>query len=448
MVDILVSGGTVVTLDKERRIIKNGSIAIEGNSIVEVGKAETLKKKYSAERTIEAGGRVVLPGFVNTHTHCEGQASKLRGLGLESPRGGLYELTMPIREFVPDDDRHYIAMDGCLQDLRFGITCLADVDYGEASIAKAVEDTGMRGVLSEYIYSVDFQRTRFEGYTYAPEMEEKTLRRALKFIDDWDGKADGRITATPGPHAPDTCTPELLAKVREEADKRGKMIQIHLAQGQGEVAEVKSRHDKTPVEYLRDTGILGPDCYAAHCVYVTDEDIKILAETETKICHCAMGFARGGVAAPLVPWLEAGCTVGLGTDGRPDMLEFMRVTQIAAAFRKSIFDQGYRPNAQRVLELATINAAKVLGMEKEIGSLEQGKKADVILVDMRKPHLVPSVDPVANLVYYANGNDVETVIIDGRVVVEDRTIKTVDEQEMLRHAQRAAVRNWERFYAE
>ena len=445
MVDILISGGTVVTLDKERRIIKDGSVAVDGNKITEVGEDQVLRKKYKADKVIEAKGRLVLPGFINAHTHCQTSVISLRGHGVETP-AGLYQRTMPIKEFVSDKERYYIGIAGCLADLRFGVTCIADVDFGETSIAKVVNDTGMRGTLSEYIFSLDYQKTKERGYTFDPEKEKTSLERSLRFIEDWDGKANGRITCTLGPHAPDACTPELLAKVREEADKRGKKINIHLAQSQEEVDEVKSRYGKTPTEYLRDNGILGPDCFAAHCVYISEKDIKILSETRTGICHCPLGFARGGTAAPLVPWLEAGCIVGLGTDGHPDMIQKMQVAQIAASFRMAISGQGYMPKANKVLELATIDAAKVLGLEKEIGSLESGKKADVILVDMRKPHLTPSVDPIADLVYFANGNDVETVIIDGKVVMENRMIKTVDEQEMLRHAQKAGERAWERFH--
>ena len=446
MVDILISGGTVVTMGPERRIIKNGSVVIEGKTIVEVGKAESLKRKYKADREIEAKGRLVLPGFINVHHHTQSSTTLGRGYHMENP-GTLYTMNMPMKELTPDEDRYYLGMAAILADLRMGVTFDADQDFREENIARAMADTGMRARLCEYLHSVDFQKTMREGRkVFDAEVEESTLKRGLKFINDWDGKADGRITCDLAPHATDTCTPELLERVREYADKRGKMITIHLAQIPEEVEEIKKRYGKTPVEYLKDTGTLGPDCYAAHCIYVTDNDIKILAETGTKICHCALGMSLAGGTAPLIPWLEAGITVGLGLDDRPDMIRYMQATLTVAAYRKTVHAQGYRPSAQKVLELATIEGAKVLGLEKEIGSLEPGKKADIILVDMRKPHLTPSIDPVANLVYLANGNDVETVVIDGRIVVEGGKIQTVDEMEMLRRAQEAGERAFERIY--
>jgi len=277
-------------------------------------------------------------------------------------------------------------------------------------------------------------------------MEDKSLSKGLKLIDEWDGKADGRITCDLAPHAPDTCTPELLARVREEADKRGKRITTHLAQVLEEIREIRSMYGVTPFQYLNDSGILGSDCYVAHCIYHRDQDIKLLAETDTKVCHCALGMSFRGNTAPLIPWLEAGITVGLGLDDRPDMIRYMQATRAIAAYRSTMLGQGYPPKAQQLLELATIGGAKVLGMDEKIGSLEQGKKADVTIVDMRKPHLQPSLDPVADLVFFANGNDVETVIVDGRIIVEKGKILTVDVDDILSKAQKAGERAWNKFY--
>ncbi len=444
--EILILGGTVITMDKNRKIINNGAVAIRDNIINEVGKAEDIKKKYHPDRTIEAEGRLVIPGFVNVHHHTQSSTTKMRGIQMETS-GGLYGRSMPIKEFTPPQDRYYLGMAAIMADVRMGVTTDADQDFGETNIARAMNDIGIRAVVSEYLYSVDFQETKEKGYkVFAPEMEDKTLRAGLKLIDEWDGAADGRITCDLAPHATDTCSPELLGKVREEANKRGKMITTHLAQGMAEIREIKSQYGVTPFQYLLDNDVLGSDCYVAHCIYHTGQDIQILADTDTKVCHCALGMSLGGRTAPLVPWLEAGITVGLGLDDRPDMIRYMQATMTVAAYRRTMLGQGYRPKAQKLLELATIEGAKVLGKEGEIGSLEKGKKADVTMVDMRKPHLLPSIDPVADLVYFANGNDVETVIIDGKVIVEDGKILTVSEHEMLQNAQEAGQRAWNNFY--
>ena len=446
LTEILILGGTVVTMDQKRKIIKNGAVAIKDNIIEEVGKADDLTKRYHPDRTVEAEGRLVLPGFVNVHHHTQSSTTKMRGIQMETP-GGLYGRSMPIKEFTPPQDRYYLGMAAIMADVRMGVTTDADQDFGETNIARAMNDIGIRSVVAEYIYSVDFQETREKGYkVFAPELEDKTLKAGLDLIDEWDGAANGRITCDLAPHAPDTCTPELLGKVREEANKRGKMITTHLAQVISEMREVKSQYGVTPFQYLLDNDILGHDCYVAHCIYHTDQDIRILADTDTKVCHCALGMSLGGRTAPLIPWLEAGITVGLGLDDRPDMIRNIQATMTVAAYRKAMLGQGYRPKAYKLLELATIEGAKVLGKEREIGSLEKGKKADITIVDMRKPHLQPSLDPIADLVYFANGNDVETVVIDGKVIVMEGKILTVDVREMLLNAQKAGERAWQDFY--
>ena len=447
MDEILITGGTVVTMDKGRRRVKDGAVAVKGDKIVAVGKAADLEKGYNkADRVIQAKGRLIIPGFVNVHHHTQSSTVKMRGIQLETP-GGLYDRSMPIKEHLPDSDRYYLGMAAILADVRMGVTIDVDQDFGESNIIRAMGDVGIRGICSEYIYSVDFQETRRKGYKVAaPEIGEKTLQKGLKLIDDWDGKYDGRITCDLSPHAPDTCSPEILQKTREKADDRGKRITTHLAQGMEEMREIKSQYNVTPFEHLRNNKILGPDSYVAHCIYHTGEDIQILAKTDTKVCHCALGMSQRGGTAPLIPWLDNGITVGLGLDDRPDMIRYMQATLSVAGYRKAFLGQGRIPTSQELLELATIKGAKVVGMEDKIGSLEIGKKADITIIDMRKPHLQPSLDPVADLVYFANGNDVETVIVDGKVVVENGKILTVNVYDVLEKAQQAGEKAWNTFY--
>lgn len=448
MVDLLISNGIVITMNQEREIINNGSIVVEDNKIIDVGKTETIDKSYKAEKKIDAKGRLVLPGFINVHHHTQTSTTRCRGISMETP-GGLYSRMMPIKENLPDEDRYNLGMAALMADVRMGVTTDADQDFGEANIARAVEDIGIRGRLSQYCRSVDFQETKEKGHkVFHEEIEEKTLKESLKFIDEWDGKAGGRITCDIAVHATDTSTPELLGKVREAAINTDKRITIHLAQSVNEIREIRDRYGVTPYQYLLDNEILGPDCYAAHCIYHTGSDVRILADTDTKVCHCAWGMHMGGGTAPLIPWLEAGITVGIGLDDRPDMIRYMQHTMGVAAYRSRWLGQGYRPKAQQVLELATIQGAKVLGMENEIGSLEKGKKADITIVDMRKGHLTPMLDPVANLVYFANGNDVENVIIDGKIIVEKERIVTINPLEILIKTQEAGERAWSKFYSE
>ncbi len=444
--NLLIIGGTVVTQDPNRRIIDDGAVAIAGNKIIEVGKACDLQNK-KAEFVIRANGNLILPGFIDTHTHSQSTISSLRGFGLEAPGGGLYQRLMTIRIIIPDEERYYLAMGGSLTSLRFGTTTVADWDFGESITAKVIHVLGLRGLLSEYIYGIDFYETRDAGvHVFSPEEANKTLKAGIKLVEDWHGKSDGRIQCSLGPHASDTCPPGLLERIKDEAEKRNLRINTHLAQSQTEIRSVKKQHNKTPTQYLQDQGILGQKTTVAHCNYISDRGIDTLKETQTKISICPRIYVRRGGSTAMMKFIGSGCQVGLGTDGAPDMIRSMESSIINAGIRTKYHGEGSIFRAQRALDLATIEAAKVIGMGNEIGSLEPGKKADVIVVDMKKPHMIPNVDSIAYLVYYGSGNDVKTVIIDGKVIMEDRIMKKVDESKILQKTQKAAENVWTRYY--
>jgi 5-methylthioadenosine/S-adenosylhomocysteine deaminase len=447
MSDLLVLDGIVVTMDKDRSRIKDGAVLIDENRIVRIGKSEELRKE-GADKIIRANGGMILPGFVDSHTHAQSTITSLKGFGLEAPGSGLYKRLMTIRVFVPEKQRYFLAMGGCLTALRSGITTIADWDFGENEVAKVVRDIGLRGLLSEYTYGIDFHKTREMGHhVFSEEEADRTFNLALKFIEDWHGKANGRITCSLGPHAPDTCPPEFLSKIREEANKRDLLINTHLAQSDDEVAYVQKLYGKTPTEYLNDEKMLGEKTVVAHCVKIGDVGIDILAKTKTNITICPHIYARRGGTTAMMKFIDAGCNVGLGTDGSMDMVRFMDNGRMAVAFRNNCFGENYEiPSAYKMIEMATINSAKVIGMDKEIGSLEPGKKADIIIVDSMKSHMVPNVDPVTNLVYYGNLNDIKTVIVDGIPVMEEYEIKTINEFNMLEKVQTAARKTWNRFY--
>jgi 5-methylthioadenosine/S-adenosylhomocysteine deaminase len=443
----MVLGGTVVTMDKDRKRIVDGAVLVEGNKIVKVGKANELKKE-GAEYVIDASSDLILPGFVDSHTHAQSTITSLKGYGLETPGGGLYKRLMTIRVNVPENERYSLAMGGCLTALRSGITTVADWDFGENEVAKVVRDIGLRGVLSEYTYGIDFHKTKDAGHhVFSDEEADRTLKLAFKLVEDWHGKANGRITCTLGPHAPDTCPPEFLSRIKEEAEKKDLWINTHLAQADDEVKYVKKLYGKTPTEYLRDEKILGEKTFVAHITRINEAGIGILASTGTRVSVCPHIYARRGGTTAMMKFLEAGCNVGIGTDGAMDMVRFMDSGRMAVAFRNNYLNENYAvPSAERMVELATIDSAKVVGMENEIGSLESGKKADIIIIDLKKPHMVPMIDPVANLVYYGNLNDVKTVIVDGKPIMKDYSIKTINEAKMLEGTQESAVNTWNRFY--
>jgi 5-methylthioadenosine/S-adenosylhomocysteine deaminase len=446
MSDLLVLGGMVFTMDNNRKRIKDGAILVNNNRIIKIGKSEELRKE-GADKIIDAKGGMILPGFVDSHTHSQSTITSLKGFGLEAPGGGLYKRLMTIRVFVPEKQRYYLAMGGCLTALRSGITTIADWDFGEKEVAKVVRDVGLRGLLSEYTYGIDFHKTKEMGYhVFSEEEADRTFKLALQLIEDWHGKANGRITCSLGPHAPDTCPPEFLSKISKEADKRDLLINTHLAQSDVEVTFVKKLYGKGPTEYLYDENILGKKTVVAHCTRIKDSGISMLSKTKTNVSICPQIYARGGGTTAMMKFAEAGCNVGLGTDGTMDMIRSMEAGRMAVAFRNKFLGENYAvPCAYDMIEMATINSARVIGMDKEIGSLELGKKADIIIIDSMKSHMVPNIDPISNLVYYGNLNDINTVIVDGIPIMEKYNIKTIDEFKMLEKVQITAKDIWNRF---
>jgi len=443
MQDILILNGTVVTMDQNRRILKDGAVAIRGDRIAEVGKSKELQKKYSGETIIDARNKLVLPGLVNLHAHVTQTLCRVtcEDRGLDS----LFDIMMPIKTIATKEDLYTAGMVGYLELIRFGATCVVESSPDAAKLAQAMQEVGLRGVVSEQINDANIETLRkARKFEYIPERGERLLKTNVKLIEEWDGKANGRIQCIFGPQAADFCSPDLLQKVREAANKYRKFITIHLGQSTVEVQHTQELYGKTPFQYLKDIDLLGPDVIAAHCYHITDEDIGILKATDTKVSHNPGINSKRGWAAPLLKFLEHGITVGLGTDNfYGDMVENMKLAIVSARIKEG---QGTEPKPMRVLEMATVDGARALGLEHEIGSLEPGKKADVILVNMRRSHLMPIIDPVANLIHSGNGNDVETVIIDGQIVEYEGVIQTVDEEKVLTHAQEVSDRVWQEFF--
>jgi len=451
MVDILIKNAKyVITMDGDRRIIRGGAIAIRDNRISDVGKSVDLEQKISAETVIDAKDNIVLPGFINVHTH-SGSAIN-RGVCDDLPNV-LATIFLPLGGQLTKEDRNKIARAALLDDIIFGTTCIGD----DLMLAEDIDEIGLRAVLNLFARDVDtssYEYAHHIRYIYKPEIGEQFLKEGLKAMKRWDGKGNGRITCTFGPHGPDYCSKELLERMRALANEHEKRITIHLAQNPLEVHQVRSLYSKTPVEFLRDIGFLGPDVYAAHCMYVTLNDISILNETDTKICHSPLNLARyRGIIAPLLEWIDLGIKVGICTDGggSGDMLESARAALALQRVRAGqtyphyLISGGAPPKPMKILEMMTIDAAKVLGLENEIGSLEPGKKADVILLNIKKPHLTPMIDPVGTIIHYAFGGDIDTSIIDGKIIMEDKVIKTVDEKNILKEAQEAGERTYAKF---
>ena len=441
MIDKLIGGGILITMNNEREMLEEGAVAITNDTIIDVGSTKMLEKKYADDnyQFINARGKTILPGFVNLHTHAG--LSILRGVGEEWATFPSYTKSIPQGVLLSPDDIHLFSLLGGLEALKFGTTCIVDNYIYSLENVQAFDQLHMRAVVSQRIHDADLFKIPDGVFEFSEEIGDQLLEQNLELIESWHMKRAGRIRCRLGPHAPDTCSESYLRKIRELADKLKTGLVIHLAQGPTEIAEIGKRSGGlSPVKYLDEIGFLGPDLIAAHCILMDNQDIAILARTETRVSHQPEGNAKYGMAAPLSQMRKAGILVGLGTDNMTaDMIEVMRFAVCIGRVKNQTAGS---PSAMDALEMATINGARALGMENEIGSIEVGKKADIVLIDYRKPHLIPIVDPVANLIHTGLGSDVDTVIINGEIVVEEGKVLVVDEQEILKKAQELATARW------
>ena len=425
MADILIKDGYVITMDPKRRVFERGSVAIDGDKIVAVGKDVEEK----ADVVIDAKGKVVLPGLINCHTHLA--MVLLRGVADDMALMPWLETRIwPIEKNLRAEDCHAGALLGCLEMIKSGTTCFADQYFFMENVARAVEEAGMRASLS---YGIIEQGD--------PKRRESEIRAGEKLVKERNGTAKGRITTMFGPHAPYTCSPECLMKVKELAKKYKVGIHIHISETQGEVKQITEKYGKRPVEHLDAIGLLGPEVLAAHCVWVTEREIKILKEKGVTPVHNPISNMKtaSGVA-PVQEMLNAGIPVALGTDGAAsnNALDMINEMKFAALLNKVHKLDPVIVSAAATLEMATINGAIGLGLDKKIGSLEAGKKADIIIVDFKKPNLTPLHNVVSHLVYSAASGDVDTTIVDGKILMQERKVMALDEDKVLERAQKTS----------
>jgi len=408
-------------MDGRRVIYDDGAVVMKGDSIVAVGPRSELETKYSAAQTINAKDKLIVPGFINGHTHVP--MTLFRGIHDDvTLNDWLYKYIFPAEaknvneEFVRWGTRLALA-----EQIRSGVTTFADMYYFEDAIAEETKAAGMRAVLGETF--IDFpapdNKSNAEMFTYTE-----------KFLKKW--QADPLIHAAPAPHSIYTCSQKTLQDAAALARKYHAPILIHVAEMKKERDDSLAKNGMSPVQYLDKLGILGHDVVAAHCIFVDEADRKTLAQRQVGCVHnpsSNMIIASG--VAPVPEERAAGVAVGLGTDGPAGSnndLNLMEEMDLAAKLAKVTRMDPLALTAQAVVEMATIDGAKALHMEKEIGSLETGKKADIVLISLDKPNAVPMYNVYSQLAYSLKGSDVETVIIGGHVIMRDRKLLTVNEE--------------------
>jgi 5-methylthioadenosine/S-adenosylhomocysteine deaminase len=431
-VSLIVSGGTVITMDPAGRVLSPGALAIDGRDIVGIDTPDAIGSRFSARETVDASGQVVLPGLVNTHTHAP--MVLYRGLADDlALKEWLEKYIFPAeaKTVTPEFVRAGTRL-AALEMIQSGTTTYADMYYFEEEIARVTKEAGLRGVLGETIIQFPSPDARTPA---------EAVVRAEAFITAFAG--DDLIVPALAPHSMYTLDAATLKAVRALADRTRAPVIIHLAETSDEIATARRRHNATPVRYLESLGFWGPRTLAAHGVWLSPADMSLLARRHVGVAHnpeSNMKLASG--AAKVVAMRQAGIAVGLGTDGAAsnndlDMFEAMRQAALLAKLQTM---DPRALSARTALQMATIDGARALGMDAEIGSLEPGKRADLISVSMTGARQTPIYDPFSHLVYVTRGDDVQTTIVNGRVLMRERKVLTLNGGDVLRESAAMADR--------
>jgi 5-methylthioadenosine/S-adenosylhomocysteine deaminase len=421
--DILVTNGTVLTLDAGNTEIINGAVAIAKDTITAVGPGDEFGD-WSVSRVIDANGGIIMPGLINSHTHAA--MTCFRGLADDLQlMTWLNDHIFPAEAKLDEHKVFWGTLLACAEMIMSGTTCFCDMYLYEDAVARAAKEAGVRAVVGEVLYD-------FDSPNYGPI--EKGFEYTQTLIDTWKG--DPLVSIAVEPHSTYLCAPELLKRAFNLAQAFNLPLVIHLAESKSEVEQIKKRYGRTPVEHLAGLDVLAPNVLACHCVELTPNDITLLQRSDVKVAHNVesnMKLASG--VAPIPCLLKEGICVGMGTDGcasNNDLDLFLEMDTVAKLHKAKTLDPTAM-DARTVLRMATIQGARALGLDESIGSLEKGKKADLIIIDTHKPHLTPMYNPVSHLVYAAMGSDVRTSIING-----EGHLKTINQKSVLNNIIRIA----------
>ncbi len=419
-VDLIISNGWIITNTPKGQFV--GDIAIKGEKIVEVG--SNLREKYQADKVIDATGKIVAPAFANMHTHAA--MNLFRGIGADLPlMDWLTKVIWPLEgEFVsPEFVRDGVAL-ALLEMIKSGTTFYLDMYFFEEYTAEVIKEAGIRAGLGFGI--LDFP-------TKVASSPDEYLQRAEEFIKTF--KRDKDILPVVAPHAVYTCSPETLKKAFDLAEKYDVPYHIHLAESQGELAQVKEKYGTTPVRHMKNLGLLSERVIAAHMVWLDEEEQEAVAQSGTKVAHCPESNLKlGSGIAPVSDYIKKDIKVCLGTDGAAsnDNLNMLEEMSTMAKLQKGIKLDPTALSSAQALEIATANGFESVGIKA--GRIKEGYDADLIIVDANKPHLQPLYDPTAQLVYSAQAGDIETVIARGKILMENYKVLTLDEEEIYKKA--------------
>jgi len=441
---LLIKDAVVLTVDGAGTIHDPGAIYVEGNRIIDVGASDALAARHpKATRVIDGHGKVVAPGFVNIHSHVGFTVFRGRSedAGFKAPTG----LYFPMSTVLARQERADIGALNYVELLRSGCTTVMELEEDVEVLAPFVERLGIRSAMGEMVGDADPDRMVKGEFVFDARANAAQLERARGFAERWHGRANGRITAILAPNMTISSSKKQLRAVRSIADRMGLRLTIHLGWSSFEHATARKVHGAGPFEFARDNGLLGPDVVATHCYVIGESDIDILAGTRAHVAHCPLMNAFRGCIAPVNALRGRGINVALGIDNMfGDYFDVLRAAVTCARIKT---EDPVALVSTDALEMATMGGARAMGMEREIGSLESGKRADLIMLDFQALGLQPVLDPVQNLVYHAHARDVEMVMVDGNVLVDGGEIATVDRDAVIEAARLASRAAWGRFEA-
>ncbi len=439
-VDLLIVDGLVVTMDRERRVVTHGAIAVRGDRIVEVGKSNDFRAKYQAHRIIEASDKVVTPGLINGHAHSTGEPLTKGFVPDDTPfEENVFQWLCPIYSVHKPEDEYLSALLIAIEMLKTGTTCFLEAGTVRFvdQVVRALVDVGIRARIGKWVWDLPPEPRVYQQTT------DQAIRNIEETIEQFRSQGDGRVQAWSMIIGHTTCSDELMKAAKRFADQYQVGLNMHMSPAAMDPEGFLARTGKRPLEHLADLGVLGSNVVLVHMVHVNESELQLAKEHQVNIVHCpttALKVAYGVTQIGKFPeMLAAGINVALGCDGSnaANYMDMVRASYLAAGLFKDARRDPKMIPAETAFKMATLNGARAMLLQDEIGSLEAGKKADIVLFDRNRPEWVPLHNVANSLIYSASGSSVHTVLVDGHVVVEDGLFQLMDEQEIYRKAQKA-----------
>ena len=437
---------TVVTVDA---VQNDAALAVVGDQIAAIGPTDTVLRSYPNAEVYEGRGKALLPGLINCHAHLA--ATIARGFNEDFGFPNSARLAVQPTSLLQGEEGTLMVTIGALEAIRTGTTTIVENSGGISRHANALAQTGLRCVFAESIRDSENVAgpmspeglAKSETPRFSPKLRDEGMQRINDLFTKWHGANQGRISVFPAAALAETASPELLKAVRAFAEKHDLGYTIHLSQSRAEVDFMKRHHGMSPPAFLARHGFLGPRLFAAHCRYVDDGDIALLGKSGTMVSHQAAMAANRGVIPPIPALRAAGCPIANGTDNNTnDLFEVMRIALLTERIRRDDAFPGVRPQPEDMLEDATLGGARAVHQEKLVGSLEVGKKADLLVLDTQRAHLVPAGRIVSAWIHNGQPSDIESVMVDGQFIMRNRKVLTMDEDRIIADADRVGRRIW------